>query len=127
MSIEYNAYESALEPLHQAEKIFIGRDALLAYKEKGLAWNFATLAVHGTTDVDARGSEAIYDESGALVAARPMAPMAGASGSRSRLAMLKPGHAEIGTKLKIKILGELYDATVIPESPFDPENAALRA
>ncbi len=32
-----------------------------------------------------------------------------------------------GTDLEIEILGELKKATVIAESPFDPENTALRA
>ena len=41
--------------------------------------------------------------------------------------MLKPDYATPGTKLKIRILGDLYDATVVEESPFDPENEALRA
>ena len=35
--------------------------------------------------------------------------------------------AAIGTELEIKILGKLFKATVIPESPYDPENKALRA
>jgi dimethylglycine dehydrogenase len=42
------------------------------------------------------------------------------------LAMLRPDYAKEGTKLKIKILGTTYNATVVGESPFDTENAALR-
>jgi dimethylglycine dehydrogenase len=41
--------------------------------------------------------------------------------------MLKPEYAAVGTKLKIRILGTLYDAEVVEESPFDTENALLRA
>jgi dimethylglycine dehydrogenase len=33
----------------------------------------------------------------------------------------------VGTPLSILILGEKKQATVVPESPYDPENAALRA
>jgi dimethylglycine dehydrogenase len=40
--------------------------------------------------------------------------------------MLRPDYAKEGTKLKIKILGTTYNATVVGESPFDTENAALR-
>ena len=43
------------------------------------------------------------------------------------LGMVKPEHSAIGTELEIKILGKLFKATVIPESPYDPENKALRA
>ncbi len=43
------------------------------------------------------------------------------------LAMVRPDHGDVGTKLQIKLLGDLYDATIIEESPFDPENERLRA
>jgi len=43
------------------------------------------------------------------------------------LGLVKPEMAAIGTELEIEILGELYEATVIEESPFDPENARLRS
>ena len=34
---------------------------------------------------------------------------------------------ETGTELEIEILGELFKATVIEESPYDPQNEKLRA
>ncbi len=34
---------------------------------------------------------------------------------------------EIGTELEIEILGDLFKATVIEESPYDPQNGKLRA
>ena len=127
LSIEYNAYESALDRFIRPEKPFIGRDSMLAYKEKGLRWNFVTLVVEGNTDVDARGSEAIYDETGELVGRATSGGYGWRVGKSLALAMVKPGQSEVGTRLKIKILGDLYDATVVPESPYDPDNAALRA
>ena len=48
-------------------------------------------------------------------------------GKSLALAMVAPEHAAEGTELEIKILGKLHKATIIGESPFDPENAALRA
>jgi dimethylglycine dehydrogenase len=41
--------------------------------------------------------------------------------------MVKPELANVGQKLKIEILGEKYDATILDESPYDPENNLLRA
>ena len=35
--------------------------------------------------------------------------------------------ATVGTQLSIQILGERKQATVIAESPYDPENNELRA
>ena len=127
MSIEYNAYESALDRFIKPEKEFLGRNGLLAYKEKGLKWNFATLVVETGNDVDARGSEAIYNEAGELVGRATNGTYGFRIGKSMALAMLRPQYAVEGTKLKIKILGTTYTATVVGESPFDPENAALRA
>ncbi|MGO4564239.1 FAD-dependent oxidoreductase [Rhizobium sp. 2YAF20] len=127
MSIEYNAYESALDRFIKPEKEFLGRNGLLAYKEKGLKWNFATLVVETGNDVDARGSEAIYNEAGELVGRATNGTYGFRIGKSMALAMLRPQYAVEGTKLKIKILGTTYTATVVGESPFDPDNAALRA
>ena len=41
--------------------------------------------------------------------------------------MVKPEHANAGDKLQVDILGEMYEATVIEESPYDSENNLLRA
>ncbi|MGQ3142816.1 GcvT family protein [Rhizobium oryzihabitans] len=127
LSVEYNAYESGLDRFLRPEKSFIGRDALVAYKEAGVKWVFSTLTVTGNTDVDARGSEAISDESGALAGRVTSGGFGWRIGKSIALAMLKPEYAAIGTKLKIRILGTLYDAEVVEESPFDTENALLRA
>jgi dimethylglycine dehydrogenase len=40
---------------------------------------------------------------------------------------VKPEFAEVGTKIAIEILGERKDATVLVDSPYDPENKDLRA
>jgi dimethylglycine dehydrogenase len=43
------------------------------------------------------------------------------------LAMVRPEHAAPGTELEMTILGTRHPVTVIPESPYDPENARLRS
>ena len=43
------------------------------------------------------------------------------------LAMVKPELGSVGQKLKIDILGKMHDATILEESPYDPENKLLRA
>ena len=48
-------------------------------------------------------------------------------GKSLALAMVRPEIRGLGTELEIKILGKLFKATVIGESPFDPDNHALRA
>ncbi len=127
MTIEYTAYESGLDRFIKPKKDFIGKEALLSKKEAGLGSVFATLIVDGVTDCDARGSEAIYDGDGNLAGRATQGGFGWRIGKSIALAMLKPDYATPGTKLKIRILGDLYDATVVEESPFDPENEALRA
>jgi dimethylglycine dehydrogenase len=128
LSIEYAALESGLDRfVHPNKGEFIGRDALVRWRERGFANRFVTLEVHGTTDVDARGSEPIHDKRGALVGRCTSGGYGWRLGKSLALAMVRPDLGEIGSEMTVRILGESYPATVIPESPFDPENARLRA
>ncbi|MFO1131754.1 MAG: FAD-dependent oxidoreductase [Hyphomicrobiales bacterium] len=129
LSIEYNAYESGLDRfVHPNKGAFIGRDALVEAKQNGLGWNFVTMEVHGVGDgdSDARGSEPIYHK-GQLVGRATNGGYGFRVNKSLALGMVKPEHSAIGTELEIKILGKLFKATVIPESPYDPDNQALRA
>ena len=130
MSIEYSAYESGLDRfVHPNKGDFIGRDALVQGREKGLNWNFVTLEVHGVTDADSdvRGSEAIYDKKGNLVGRATNGGFGFRVNKSLALAMVRPDHSAIGTELEVKILGKHFAATIIAESPYDPDNNALRA
>jgi len=48
-------------------------------------------------------------------------------GKSIALGMVKPELSNVGQKLKIDILGTLFDATILDESPYDPENKLLKA
>ena len=127
LSIEYSAYESALDRfVHPNKGQFIGRDALVKRHAAGDNWAYVTLEVHGISDVDARGSEPIYRD-GELAGRATSGGYGWRVGKSLALGMVKPDHAATGTGLDIKILGKLYKATVIEESPFDPANERLRA
>jgi dimethylglycine dehydrogenase len=129
LSIEYSAYESGLDRfVHPNKGQFVGRDALVKSREQGLNWNFVTLEVHGVTgkDSDARGSEPVYAR-GKLIGRATNGSFGWRVNKSLALAMVRPEHASLGTELEIKILDKLFKATVIPESPYDPENNALRA
>jgi dimethylglycine dehydrogenase len=129
LSIEYSAYESGLDRfVHPNKGQFIGRDALVAGREKGLNWNFTTLEVHGITNdwSDARGSEPIY-AGGDLAGRATNGSFGFRTGKSLALAMIKPEALQSGRKLQIKILDKLFDMTVLQESPYDPDNLKLRA
>ena len=59
-----NAFESGLERfVHPNKGDFIGRDAVVAARENGLRWQFATLEVHGVTvGDDAQGEVSVTVE-----------------------------------------------------------------
>jgi dimethylglycine dehydrogenase len=126
LSIEYAAYESGLDRfVHPNKGDFIGRDALVRWREKGLSNRFVTLEVEGVKDADPLGNNPIY-ANGALVG-RATGGNYGFRLERSlALAMVRPEHAEPGTELTMDILGKRHDVTVIPESPYDPENERLK-
>ena len=39
---------------------------------------------------------------------------------------VSPELAEVGTKLKVKMLRQEWDAVVVEDSPFDPKNERIR-
>jgi dimethylglycine dehydrogenase len=127
LSIEYAALESGLDRFVSFKKpAFHGREGLLARKEAGLKWQFVTLEVFGVTDADARGSEPIL-RNGTLVGRATSGGYGWRCGKSLALAMVAPEHAAVGTELEITILGETRRAVIIPDSPFDPDNNALRS
>ena len=127
LSIEYAALESGLDRFVSFKKpAFHGREGLLARKEQGLKWQFVTLEVIDVTDADARGSEPVMRD-GVLVGRVTSGGYGWRVGKSLALAMVAPEHAALGTRLEITILGQTHGAVVIPDSPFDPENLALRS
>jgi dimethylglycine dehydrogenase len=127
LSIEYSALESGLDRfVHPNKGDFIGRDALVEWQQKGFKNRFVTMEVHGITDSDPRGNEAIWlgDE---LVGRATSGGYGWRLGKSLALAMVRPDLGEIGSELEIQILGDRYKATVVEESPFDPNNERLRA
>ena len=126
LSIEYAAYESGLDRfVHPNKGDFIGRDALVKWREKGFANQFVTLDVHGVTDADALGNEPLF--ANGEMAGRATAGGYGWRTAKSlAIGFLRPDHAAVGTDVEIDVLGSMLKATVIEESPYDPENAKLR-
>lgn len=128
MSIEYSALESGLDRFVKLDKEqdYIGKAGLKAWKERGFKNAFVTLEVKDVTDADARGSEAIYKD-GKLIGRATSGGYGFRVDKSLALGLVEPEFAEIGTEMEIEILGELYPAVVIEESPYDTTNKALRA
>ena len=127
LSIEYAALESGLERFVDLDKgPFLGREALVAWKGKGFQNKLVTLEVQGVTDADARGSEPVI-MNGAMIGRTTSGSYGWRTGKSLALAMVKPEFSKIGGEVDVRILGEMRRAIVIPDSPYDPKNAALRS
>ena len=126
LSIEYSAYESGLDRFISAKKpAYLGREALLAAHAAGDKWRLVTMAVHGVTDADARGSEAVY-QNGTLIGRTTSGGYGWRTGKSLAIAMVPPALAALGAQFDIAILGTRHAATIIEDSPFDPANDRLR-
>jgi dimethylglycine dehydrogenase len=88
---------------------------------------FVTLEVHDVVDADPLGNEPLYDLGGALIGRATSGYFAHALGKSLAIGYIKPEFAAVGTKLQIEILGERKPATVLVDSPYDPENKDLKA
>jgi dimethylglycine dehydrogenase len=127
LSIEYAALESGLERFVDLDKgPFLGRDALFAWKGKGFENKLVTLEVQGVTDADARGSEPVM-RNGVMIGRTTSGGYGWRLGKSLAMAMVKPEFSQIGAEVDLRILGATRRAIVIPDSPYDPANKALRA
>jgi dimethylglycine dehydrogenase len=126
LSIEYAALESGLDRfVHLNKGEFLGRDALVHWREKGFANRFVTLELDGVTETDARGSEPIR-RNGEIVGRCTSGGYGWRVKKSLALAMVRPDLGEIGSELEVTLLGKPHRAIVIAESPFDPLNERLR-
>jgi dimethylglycine dehydrogenase len=126
LSIEYSALESGLERFVDFDKgPFLGRDALVAWRDKGFENKLVTLEVQGVTDADARGSEPVM-KNGVMIGRTTSGGYGWRTGKSLALAMVGPEFSHIGGDVDVRILGETRRAIVIPDSPYDPKNKALR-
>jgi len=127
LSIEYSPHESGLDRfIHPNKGNFIGLDALNKWREKGFNNKLVTMEIHNVTDADVLGNNPIY-ENGKVVGRATGGDFGFRLNKSIALGMVKPELATTGQKLKIDILGKMYDATILEESPYDPENKLLRA
>ena len=125
LTIEYSAFEAGLDRFVRLDKgDFVGREALIKQREDGVPQRFVTLEVT-VDDADPIGNEPIYQD-GTMVGRATAGAYGHHVGKSLALAYVQPGAAEPGTALEVEILGNRFPATVIPESPYDPENTSLR-
>ena len=126
LTTEYSPFEASMERFIRLNKPeFTGRDALLRQQEEGIPNRFVTLVCE-VDDADPLGNEPLY-LGGAMVGRATAGAYGHHVGKALALGYVSPEASEVGTALEIEILNKRYTATVVEESPYDPDNKSLRA
>lgn len=127
MTRDYTPFETGLDRFVRMSKPdFIGKAALARQQTAGVPNRFITLEVHGVTDADPLGNEPLFDQAGKMVGRATSGYYGHALKKSLAIGYVKPEFATLGTPLQIEILGERKQATVLVDSPYDPENLALK-
>ncbi|MGE0466913.1 MAG: FAD-dependent oxidoreductase [Steroidobacteraceae bacterium] len=125
---DYTPFEAGLDRFVRMGKGgFIGREALEKQLAAGVPNRFVTLEVHGVTDADPLGNEPLFDAKGTMVGRATSGYYGHVLKKSLAIGYVKAPHAVVGTRLSIEILGERKEATVLVDSPYDPENQDLKA
>jgi dimethylglycine dehydrogenase len=69
----------------------------------------------------------LFDRDGRIVGRATSGCFGHVLGKSLAIGYVEPAFAAVGTGLLIEVLGERKPATVLVESPFDPDNAHLKA
>jgi dimethylglycine dehydrogenase len=128
MTRDYTPFECSLDRFVRMNKgPFIGREALAKQLADGVPHRFITLEVHGVVDADPLGNEPLFDAKRQMIGRATAGYYGHAVRKSLAIGYVKPAYATPGTQLEIEILGERKKATVLNESPYDPDNNDLRA
>jgi dimethylglycine dehydrogenase len=125
---DYTPFEAGLDRFVRMNKgAFIGREALEKQQAAGVPNRFVTIEVHGVTDADPLGNEPLFDGKGTMVGRATSGYCGHVLRKSLAIGYVKAPFAAVGTPLEIEILGERRKATVLVDSPYDPENRDLKA
>ena len=126
MDVEHTALESGLDRFIKFDKDdFVGKAALLDQKKQGLDQRLVTLQVE-TVDADAYMNEAVYQD-GLLVGRVTSGATSHHVGKCLAMAFVAIEQTQPGTKLEVQVLERRCPATVITDSPYDPDNQRPRS
>jgi dimethylglycine dehydrogenase len=104
---------------------FTGRDALVLQQERGVPNQYCTIEIDAD-DADAFGNEPVLLD-GEVIGRGTAGGYGHFVGKSLMLGYVKTEHAKVGLECHVRVLDQLRPARIIAESPYDPENLALRA
>ncbi|KPQ15500.1 MAG: dimethylglycine dehydrogenase [Rhodobacteraceae bacterium HLUCCO18] len=114
--------EAGLDRFVDLSKEFHGKERMVA---TGVRFKCVTVLIDGPNDADPWGREALYagdTKVGRLTSGGYSVHF----GKQIGMGYVAPEHAGVGTKLKLRMFRGLHDAEVVEDSPYDPQNAAIR-
>ena len=114
--------EADLPRFVDLSKEFRGKSAMEAI---GVRAKCCTLLIDGPEDADPWGREALYDGD-TRVGRLTSGGYSVAFGKSIGMGYVSPDLAAPGTKLKVKMQNQLWDAEVVEDSPYDPKNEVIR-
>ena len=114
--------EAGLDRFVDLDKAFHGKDAMLA---TGIRSKCVTLLIDGPADADPWGREALLLD-GEKIGRLTSGGYSAAFGKQIGMGYVRPDLAVVGTNLKLRMFRELWDAVVVEDSPYDPQNAVIR-
>ncbi len=115
--------EADLPRFIDLSKDFHGKEAMQA---KGIRSKCVTLLIDGPADADPWGREALYTPDGIRVGRLTSGGYSVAFGQSIGMGYVRPEQAVEGTKLQVKMMNQLWNATVTCDSPYDPKNETIR-
>ncbi len=114
--------EADLPRFVDLSKDFNGKAAMEA---KGIRSTCVTLLIDGPEDADPWGREALFDGD-TRVGRLTSGGYSVHFGKSIGMGYVKPDLAQPGTKLKVKMFDQLWNAEVVEDSPYDPKNETIR-
>ncbi|HHI70209.1 MAG TPA: aminomethyl transferase family protein, partial [Rhodobacteraceae bacterium] len=114
--------EADLPRFVDLSKDFQGKEAMQAL---GIRSKCVTLLIDGPDDADPWGREALLHD-GKKVGRLTSGGYSVAFGKSIGMGYVPPELAKAGTRLKVRMFRELWDAEVVQDSPYDPKNESIR-
>ncbi|MBS9715964.1 FAD-dependent oxidoreductase [Pseudohalocynthiibacter aestuariivivens] len=118
-----NPLEADLPRFVDLSKEFNGKAAM---EKTGVRVKCVTLLINGPSDADPWGREVLYTPDGTRVGRLTSGGYSVAFEKSIGMGYVRPEYSEVGTKLKVRLQRELWDAEIVEDSPYDPKNAVIR-
>ncbi len=115
--------EAGLTRFIDRDKAFFGKQAM---EKTGLRMTCCTLLIDGPADADPWGREVLYTPEGQRVGRLTSGGYSVVFEKSIGMGYVAPEFATEGCRLKVKMQDRLWDAVVTRDSPYDPQNAAIR-